>query len=109
MHTFLLLRRLLQFVLLSMLLGMQALQEASPQTDAIILSPRTMADALQDVIRVYPLPCLGFCGTAVVCSWLPVVGYTPGAFGGGGRGGFLEQGISTIRFSCGVRVYCPWM
>ncbi|KAL3138055.1 hypothetical protein ABBQ38_005288 [Trebouxia sp. C0009 RCD-2024] len=30
----------------------QALQEASPQTDAMVLSPRTMADAFQDIIRV---------------------------------------------------------
>lgn len=33
--------------------GMQALQEASPQTDAMVLSPRTMADAFQDIIRVH--------------------------------------------------------
>ena len=48
---------------------MQALQEASPHTDAIVLSPRTMADALQDVIRVYPLPYLTVVATAVVCCW----------------------------------------
>ena len=31
---------------------MQALQEASPHTHALVLSPRTLADALQDVLRV---------------------------------------------------------
>ena len=31
---------------------MQALQEASPHTHALVLSPRTLADALQDILRV---------------------------------------------------------
>lgn len=31
---------------------MQALQEASPHTHPLVLSPRTLADALQDILRV---------------------------------------------------------
>ncbi len=31
---------------------MQALQEASPHTQALVLSPGTLADALQDILRV---------------------------------------------------------
>ena len=31
---------------------MQALQEASPQTRPLVLAPRTIADALQDILRV---------------------------------------------------------
>lgn len=31
---------------------MQALQETSPHTNALVLSPRTLADALQDILRV---------------------------------------------------------
>ena len=48
--------------------GMQVLQEASPQTDAMVLSPRTMADALQDVIRVCHRRSLGCCGRTLSCS-----------------------------------------
>ena len=32
--------------------GMQALQEASPHTHPLVMSPRTLADALQDILRV---------------------------------------------------------